>query len=1259
MSAALLGLLLLRAAATSRAASGSWAVAASANWSVAADWANNTVADGAGNTATFNLLSMSSAPTVTLDTSRTIGNLVFGNSTAANGAIWTIGGNSILTLDNSGSTSTITCWPLLAAGNSAATISAPLGGTLGFTKRGTGALWLGGNNSGLSGTCIIAAGCVYNYNALGLGTMNVSIASGSFLAFWIGGSFSQNLTLNGVGASQDQVRKNTLYADSTLTGSGGSFSINGTVTLNATSDIGGSSPGQIITLNGPVTGAGGLIAAGLATLTLNGANTYAGGTTLSSGQLNINNGGTSSATCAIGTGTLTISGGIIDNTSAADVVLLPNPPQHWNGDFTYLGSLHNLDLGTGSVALGGKRRVTVSAHELAVGGVIGDGGSGYGLVKAGAGKLSLNGLNTYSGGTTINAGTLALGSSGSLSNTLSLTIGAGATLDVSAVNTYAFNSRTMLSANGTGTQSGSTAAAIKGALGGTVDLAACPVVISYDGLHPALYISQGTLSLNGNAFVVNSSSPLGVGTYTIIQQAGGDVIGAGSFSVTGTAVGPGMSGLISVSGGKVNLAVQKEVTDLTVSFARTNAVVTYRAAPGSQNYFWNGLMYVVQRATNLNANAVWISISTNTLSSDQLVQITDHFADLGGRPSAQAYYRVWAGLQAKQQILAAPPAASIEQPFNFDLSAGPHFTAAQKTAQLAAGALVVPLVQQAFHIGASSIRIPPGDYRFGQETWGPNGVIYPLQFSGLQRDSQHPFTIDASGATFWFDLSDDQSPTEHFCVGFVNCSHVIFCGATVDRSTRGNVEGCITNFDFAGNRIEIALSPGCTLPTNFNGGLEQRLLPFKADGTFCAPLYALQAGGTRLKYLSLTPSADPGCCWVNLATPDLLQTITNSNWQIAFGMQGTLAVGDGLSCVYTVSAAIELVNSANVTMYGVNSFAAKALGAEWYGAGNHLWKDCYFGPRPGTSRWQGGEGYLFSGTGQGPTLDHVTILHTTDDMANFHGYWSEVIAAAGNQLTFTNHGGNSHLLPPNAVVGNTIVFYNRNSGALLGQGNVVALTLNSATLNVSATNFVSAIARWPEHECAGWVIQNCYWHDNYQRVLMQSGPGLIQNCTFARNGSNFELNFDFPYIEGGIPNGIVIANNSCTNVSPTPGQATIGYHEHTYGTLTSRLISNLTIDGNTITSPGEAGIELLGVNGGTIAGNTIVDPIRDTALAQPGQSHLQQAIFLSNCANISVLTNNVGDVGHFTVPSPLTRSHILGIDAQCQNITNRDGTLLQ
>ena len=63
-----------------------------------------------------------------------------------------------------------------------------------------------------------------------------------------------------------------------------------------------------------------------------------------------------------------------------------------------------MDLGTGTVTLNATRQVTVSANNLTVGGVIS--GSTFGLTKAGAGNLTLNGANGYSGATTINGGTI-------------------------------------------------------------------------------------------------------------------------------------------------------------------------------------------------------------------------------------------------------------------------------------------------------------------------------------------------------------------------------------------------------------------------------------------------------------------------------------------------------------------------------------------------------------------------------------------------------------------------------------------------------------------------------------------------------------------------------------------------------------------------------------------------------------------------------------------------------------------------------------
>ena len=162
-----------------------------------------------------------------------------------------------------------------------------------------------------------------------------------------------------------------------------------------------------LSLNGIISGTSGIVETGSGTLTLGGANTYSGGTTLSAGQqLNINYGGSSSANSALGTGTLTIGGGTLDNTSSGDVSLLPSIAQFWNGDFTYAGSAHNLNLGTGNVTSSANRQVTVAANTLTVGGNIS--GGTYSLTKAGSGTLALSGANTYSGGTTISGGTLVL-----------------------------------------------------------------------------------------------------------------------------------------------------------------------------------------------------------------------------------------------------------------------------------------------------------------------------------------------------------------------------------------------------------------------------------------------------------------------------------------------------------------------------------------------------------------------------------------------------------------------------------------------------------------------------------------------------------------------------------------------------------------------------------------------------------------------------------------------------------------------------------
>ncbi len=76
----------------------------------------------------------------------------------------------------------------------------------------------------------------------------------------------------------------------------------------------------------------------------------------------------------------------------------------------------------------------------------GDNATDGGLTKNGTGTLTLSGTNTYTGPTTINAGTLAL-SGGSIANTPTISIGSGATL--SAASGLTLGAAQTLTGNGT------------------------------------------------------------------------------------------------------------------------------------------------------------------------------------------------------------------------------------------------------------------------------------------------------------------------------------------------------------------------------------------------------------------------------------------------------------------------------------------------------------------------------------------------------------------------------------------------------------------------------------------------------------------------------------------------------------------------------------------------------------------------------------------------------------------------------------------
>jgi hypothetical protein len=252
---------------------------------------------------------------------------------------------------------------------------------------------------------------------------------------------------------------------------------------------------------------------------------------------------------------------------------------------------------------------------------------------------TLGGINTYTGNTIVSGGTMAvgIGGVGSISNTPSISVAAGAKLQLNAgallgstvnislaaggyfdVNglgagsTYTLGSGATLNAAGTGTASGTTQAEIHGNATGTVSLGSRPIELTFtptaftgDTAHPPLVISQGTLQLNGNPITINNAAgtALGAGVYRVIQVASGTTSGTPNAApfITGKGLAAGMTASLSVSSGNVILTVASTSPTATTttlnSFigASYGSAVTFTAtvsptpAAGTVQFYDNGV----------------------------------------------------------------------------------------------------------------------------------------------------------------------------------------------------------------------------------------------------------------------------------------------------------------------------------------------------------------------------------------------------------------------------------------------------------------------------------------------------------------------------------------------------------------------------------------------------------------------------------------------------------------------------------------------
>jgi fibronectin-binding autotransporter adhesin len=193
---------------------------------------------------------------------------------------------------------------------------------------------------------------------------------------------------------------------------------------------------------------GGLIsstAAGTVTKNGSGAFTMNGASVGFNGEFVMNNGtlgvGNSSVFGnAASTSKVTINGGIFSNTGTGGKTIPAPIPVAINADFGADDSLFNSSapgqiLFNGPITLkNGTRTITVNGTaNLGLGGVVDDEGATRGIIKNGNGTLALpNAANTYTGSTTINAGSVSLDADGTLGTGAGNLILNGGALNASA-----------------------------------------------------------------------------------------------------------------------------------------------------------------------------------------------------------------------------------------------------------------------------------------------------------------------------------------------------------------------------------------------------------------------------------------------------------------------------------------------------------------------------------------------------------------------------------------------------------------------------------------------------------------------------------------------------------------------------------------------------------------------------------------------------------------------------------------------------------
>lgn len=515
-------------------------------------------------------------------------------------------------------------------------------------------------SAGSSGVLTIADGGTVNVNSTGR-------------SVYIGGQAGSHATLNiGADALSPAAAPGTLNADTVVFVTGADSTVN----FNHTSSnyifapgIQGAGPGKVNFLSG--------------TTILSGYNTYAGTTTISAG-----------ATAQFGNGG---SNGIITGNIADDGALIFNTTSNtYGGVISGSGTVEQRGVGTSTLTLTGNNTYTgqtvISGGTLKVGnsgttGTISNNvlnnailmfdrsnnftyngvitGSGE-FVKAGSGVMTLGGANSFTGGTSVQTGTLLLGGNNRLATTGSLFVFSGATFDLGGFNqtvgdllsgpgTVAIGSGTFtagtatdrtfaghFTGNGAFVKQGSGSLTLTGnsaAYTGTTTVAAGTLAVNGDLSASAVTVNTGaTLSGAGKvgATTVNGTVAPGQSNIPGTLNINGDYTQAAGSTLRVRLDNTPASDLLNISGAAMiqnGATVNVQPTPGLYAVGHRYTILT--AASGRTGTYDN-LVYnapFLDLSLGYDPNSVFLDVTRSSITFQQVAQTPNQIAAAGGAES--------------------------------------------------------------------------------------------------------------------------------------------------------------------------------------------------------------------------------------------------------------------------------------------------------------------------------------------------------------------------------------------------------------------------------------------------------------------------------------------------------------------------------------------------------------------------------------------------------------------------------------------------